>query len=67
MVSPRGAGALGPETEANRLENQPVTFKGRSSQGQHRIPVCLQAHSSQTARLKTATLLDSSLFPATNI
>lgn len=45
MVSPRGAGALGPDTQANCLENQPVTFKGDSNQGQHQIPaVPLSAH-----------------------
>lgn len=45
MASPRGARALGPETQANCLENQPVIFKGGSGQGQHQIPaVPLSAH-----------------------
>lgn len=70
MASPRGAGAPGPETKANCLENQPVTFKSGSGQGQHQIPavpVCPQAHSFQTLGLKTSAFLASSLFPVSDI
>lgn len=70
MVSPRGAGALGPDTQANCLENQPVTFKGESNQGQHQIPaVPLLPTGTQlpNTQAQTSTFLDSSLFPATDI
>lgn len=70
MASPRGAKALGPEIQANCLENQPVTFKGGSGQGQYQIPaVPLSAHrhTAPKLRLKTSTFLDSFLFPAAKI
>lgn len=68
MASPRGAKALGPETQANCLENQPVTFKGGSGQGQiPAVPLSAHRHTAPKLRLKTSTFLDSFLFPATNI
>lgn len=69
-ASPPGAKALVPETQANCLENQPVTFKGGSGQGQHQIPAVppsAHRHTAPKLRLNTSTFLDSFLFPGVNI